>query len=120
MKQIFKIWDEVAQVMYEPFELSEMMMSKEAPDMAEHYIYIQSTGKIDLNGNLIFNGDILDAGKKVKYVVFWNDEKARFAVKFPNIYSANHGKFLFKSLEFATQNAWVVGNIYQHKELLKN
>jgi len=57
----FKIWDSIANVMYDPFELKEIMINKKAPNMAKHYIYLQFIGLLDKSGKEIYEGDIIKA-----------------------------------------------------------
>ncbi|NDB29995.1 hypothetical protein EB155_10380 [archaeon] len=86
----------------------------------DDYVVQQYTGLTDKNGNLIFEGDIVQYNQNSSYdnmdfIAKWSDDKLGF------IFQSNSGEQLvnqtphlnrFKHLE-------VVGNIFEHSELLK-
>ena len=85
-----------------------------------NYVIQQYTGLNDKNGNLIFEGDIVQYNQNSSYdnmdfIAKWGDDKLGF------IFQSNSGEQLvnqtphlnrFKHLE-------VVGNIFEHENLLK-
>jgi uncharacterized phage protein (TIGR01671 family) len=116
----FKTWDSIAGEMYEPFNLNEFLMG--SCSMAGHYVYLQFTGFTDVNGNKIFEGDILkyinlSSGKeKIKgYVVF---EKGCFRLKHID---KNIAVDCVNLVSLGKLNKYfsVVGNIYQNGNLIK-
>ena len=86
----------------------------------DDYVVQQYTGLTDKNGNLIFDGDIVQYNQNSSYdnmdfIAKWSDDKLGF------IFQSNSGEQLvnqtphlnrFKHLE-------VVGNIFENSELLK-
>ena len=86
----------------------------------DDYVIQQYTGLTDKNGNLIFEGDIVQYNQNSSYdnmdfIAKWSDDKLGF------IFQSNSGEQLvnqtphlnrFKHLE-------VVGNIFENPELLK-
>ncbi len=86
----------------------------------DDYVIQQYTGLTDKNGNLIFVGDIVQYNQNSSYdnmdfIAKWSDDKLGF------IFQSNSGEQLvnqtphlnrFKHLE-------VVGNIFEHENLLK-
>jgi uncharacterized phage protein (TIGR01671 family) len=86
----------------------------------DDYVIQQYTGLTDKNGNLIFEGDIVQYNQNSSYdnmdfIAKWGDDKLGF------IFQSNSGEQLvnqtphlnrFKHLE-------VVGNIFEHENLLK-
>ena len=86
----------------------------------DDYVIQQYTGLTDKNGNLIFEGDIVQYNQNSSYdnmdfIAKWSDDKLGF------IFQSNSGEQLvnqtphlnrFKHLE-------VVGNIFEHENLLK-
>ena len=86
----------------------------------DDYVVQQYTGLTDKNGNLIFDGDIVQYNQNSSYdnmdfIAKWSDDKLGF------IFQSNSGEQLvnqtphlnrFKHLE-------VVGNIFEHENLLK-
>jgi len=86
----------------------------------DNFVVQQYTGLTDKNGNLIFEGDIVQYNQNSSYdnmdfIAKWSDDKLGF------IFQSNSGEQLvnqtphlnrFKHLE-------VVGNIFEHENLLK-
>ncbi len=114
----FKIWDSIANIMYEPFELKDIMVSKKAPNMAEHYIYLQFTGLLDKQGKEIYEEDILNSlyridGCKGLYEVVWND--TAFRVKRQGVHQQTEVSITMSDLT----RCEVIGNVFENKDLLK-
>ena len=123
----FRAWTEEGKVMYYdvyPFKGDTLLLSydeiafDEVP--ASDFILMQSTGLKDKNGKEIYEGDIVkfsdcDDDAHVTPVV-WNKNYACFGVSFSGKYPIS-----FDYLEeFYTElkDIEVVGNIYEHPELL--
>ena len=104
------------------------------PNLYNDYVYhkisnyMQSTGLKDINGKLIFEGDILKfysqsiidamAGEPLKErigVAVWNEEELKFDV------SVDNGKNVVPNLCKKTDdnNFEIIGNTYENKELLE-
>lgn len=81
-------------------------------------ILMQSTGLKDKNGKEIYEGDIMDIGGHPWFVTFFS-AKARFGLNTRNIWKKGKPVYFFKSMEYAKENAFVIGNIYENPELLK-
>ncbi len=82
-------------------------------------ILMQFTGLKDKNGKEIYEGDVIHRNK-VHMVVFWVNNKAKCAVKYPNRWNTLYkGSTMRKSLPFAHEGE-VIGNIYEHPNLLTN
>ena len=72
----------------------------------------QYTGAIDKNGKKIFEGDILHPISKRPYLVFWDEENVKFALK-------NSRGFCLNFYQNIADEYIVIGNIHDNPELLK-
>lgn len=123
----FRVWKKAENKMVEGVTyLNPLLLDEEiAPDEAKNYIIMQSTGKKDTNGKLIYENDIVELKAK-------NGITFQYVVKFKDycfILEYINGKLKgTKARNFAKQYAqpqrmyeygyMVIGNIYQNKELL--
>lgn len=92
---------------------------------------LQSIGKEDKNGVMIFGGDVLDLHQTVNGVslfsVFYDHEKVRFSIKYhtdrmnhrSRDYEYSVTEFFQSSDLLDDVDYEVIGNIYQNPELLK-
>lgn len=89
----------------------------ECPD----FILMQCTGKKDRNGELIYEGDIIQdvsRADKPLYIVYWVNNSASFGIKMINpkkyeLYSDWH-------INRSQYDYMVVGNIYKNVELIES
>ena len=125
----FRVWDKLAKRMIYPhndnqqhfiIDLNGRFHNLQNGSGGDDYVIQQYTGLTDKNGNLIFEGDIVQYNQNSSYdnmdfIAKWGDDKLGF------IFQSNSGEQLvnqtphlnrFKHLE-------VVGNIFENPELLK-
>ena len=86
----------------------------------DDYVIQQYTGLNDKNGNLIFEGDIVQYNQNSSYdnmdfIAKWGDEKLGF------IFQSNSGEQLVNQTPHLNRlkHLEVVGNIFEHENLLK-
>lgn len=90
------------------------LLSEEA---IQDYILLQSTGLRDSEGTLIWEGDIIfDEVDNTSTVVYWNDKYGCYRTKVHN--TEEMGLYDYSLQPMATVMK-VIGNIYEHAELLK-
>lgn len=77
------------------------------------FVIMQSTG-LKVNGKLLFEGDVVLVQERNEYfVVVWDNATAEFMLR--NIYKIGEGA----NMLFGSSNREIIGNIYEHKEQLK-
>ena len=118
----FRVWDFFHKqwITGAAIELNGRIINTSFAEPETNCVALQYTGLTDKNGNLIFEGDIVQYNQNSSYdnmdfIVKWRDDKLGF------IFQSNSGEQLvnqtphlnrFKHLE-------VVGNIFEHENLLK-
>jgi uncharacterized phage protein (TIGR01671 family) len=130
---IFKAWDTKKKVMHTSFS-SDLLISLNGllvqhsgmnglMDEYENCVLLQFTGFLDKNGIKIFEGDIIqedcmDTEKGTKLVSYVKFDDGGF--------QTDDGEFLVNAIQSFTvkvetdqTSAEVLGNIYQHKDLVK-
>lgn len=90
---------------------------------SENLIVEQCTGLRDVNGRLIYEGDIIESfdheGEPVRHVVEWNKDFARFeAVLVPKYEWTNNCGSISKEWLTLFEKR-VIGNIHENPELLE-
>lgn len=112
MRQLrFRIWDEFNKKMCVSASMKEYM-EKDAvkiPEGEEKFI-MQFTGLLDKNGTDIYEGDILATPTHENMEVIWDTERGAWMLD-----EVGHPT---GQLSHFAQESEVVGNIYQHKNLL--
>ena len=88
---------------------------KDLDEFPDNYILMQCTGLKDSEGNLIYEGDILEwdtkEGMIFKYWVVWDDEFGAWT---------DHDKELTISELLKDEDNRIIGNIYENPELLQS
>lgn len=116
MRPRYRVWDkEEKKMIYDaehtydnyPVNISSFGALLDLPDF---YVAMQYTGLKDKNGKEIYEGDILTWGNNIIAKVYYADNLAMFRCVI-------EGTEEFDLFAF-TQEASIVGNIYENKELL--
>ena len=82
----------------------------------ENKVYMQYTGKLDDNGDKIFEGDIMENEDYTGSVV-WDDAEARFILQ---SFSDGNGAMIAGVKHYSPIFGEIIGNIYENPELLEN
>lgn len=121
---IFRVWHKEKQHMYKNVavgvgknKIGYRISGKKryAWEETENIVVNQCTGYRDSDDKRIFDGDILEFGKRNKYItsVHWKDHKFVFKKK-------GSSKFIDKFAQWnKVSYVKVIGNIYQNSELLE-
>lgn len=124
----FRVWDKNKKFMIYDAESDFRYVDRfgDFLQYPEDYEIMQCTGLKDNNGNLIYEGDIVDKGTRCKWIITWF--KNRF-ILVPDFEYKNKDKCAsdrecgFKYFEnnhsYADKNDEVIGNIYENNELLQ-
>lgn len=117
MREIkFRYWCRYECEMYPKAYMEEHMdlafMSELLEAAQKRYILMQYTGLTDRNGIEIYEGDIIQEDLDSWGIVVWNEEHAMFSVYMQNV-GPN------EMLSDFTKGGKIIGNIYEHPELLE-
>lgn len=113
-------YDKVFDVQEIHFDIDVVCFDNGQPDFAqfefEDVEFIYNTGYKDINGNYIYDGDILEyQGEATKYyikkLIVKKDGEQEF------YYLTNSGNFVSRLMN--TDDYVVIGNVYENKELLE-
>lgn len=115
MKQYEKMDNDIGEMYFEDGEFKYIGDDVHYKRLPEHIILMQSTGMVDRNGNIIFEGDIVKMAKDV-YSEPTYYEVVRHRGGAYRLESKQHGCELW--LRHA--DCEVVGNIYENPELLED
>ncbi|MEG1608929.1 MAG: YopX family protein [Clostridia bacterium] len=78
------------------------------------------TGLCDKNGKNIFEGDIISSDNNGKFIIKWNNNKAKFVCGFVNKSEDYFGDYYCNlSDKYIKQTFNVIGNIHDNPELLE-
>lgn len=114
-------YDKVFDVQEIHFDIDVVCFDNGQPDFAqfefEDVEFIYNTGYKDINGNYIYDGDILEyQGEATKYyikkLIVKKDGEQEF------YYLTNSGNFVSRLMN--TDDYVVIGNVYENKELLED
>jgi uncharacterized phage protein (TIGR01671 family) len=90
------------------------------------YVLMQYTGLKDIDGNKIFEGDILEdpttdfkSGEADRCVVEYYNQYARFGLEFYSIYGGEGYTGYTQHIHQYVKGHRIIGNIHQNRELLK-
>ena len=119
----FRAWDSEKLIMH--YDICSLLIIAKLEDVAnyKYFTLMQCTGLKDINGKLIYEGDICeykyyDYEKKYKCTIIWSDEKGRWDCK-----EIQNDTVIFDSLydmmDWMVSSFKVIGNIYENPELLK-
>ena len=111
-------YDKVFDVQEIHFDIDVVCFDNGQPDFAqfefEDVEFIYNTGYKDMNGNYIYNGDILEyQGNKrsINKLLVEKDVEEEF------YYLTNNGNYVIRLINM--REYLVIGNIYENKELLE-
>lgn len=118
-KRLFEVWDFTPEYVFEDDEVNGVGVTPTNPARMEDCILLQSTGLRDKNGQLIFEGDIINA--YVEYInsvtecknalIMYSDSNASL-----DICTADGDSHEFSLFEPSEEGIEVVGNIFEQPE----
>ena len=120
-KVYVKKYDKIFDVVEIHFDINVVCFDNRQPDFAqfefEDVKFIYNTGYKDINGNYIYDGDILEyQGEATKYyikkLIVKKDGEQEF------YYLTNNGNYVIRLMNM--HEYLVIGNIYENKELLED
>lgn len=114
MKQYEKMDNDIGEMYFEDGEFKYIGDDVHYKRLPEHVILMLSTGMVDRNGNIIFEGDIVKMAKDV-YSELTYYEVVRHRGGAYRLESKQHGCELW----LRHTDCEVVGNVYENPELLE-
>lgn len=115
LKQYEKMDNDIGEMYFEDGEFKYIGDDVHYKRLPEHIILMQSTGMVDRNGNIIFEGDIVKMAKDV-YSEPTYYEVVRHRGGAYRLESKQHGCELW----LRNADCEVVGNVYENPELLED
>ena len=115
LKQYEKMDSDIGEMYFEDGEFKYIGDDIHYKRLPEHIILMQSTGMVDRNGNIIFEGDIVKMSKDV-YSEPTYYEVVRHRGGAYRLESKQHGCELW----LRHTDCEVVGNVYENKELIED
>lgn len=127
----FRVWDKAERKMY--YRL--LFEGDTALDVCNPFhrerwnldrmVLMQYTGQDDIEGNKIYEGDVLETNRGIECEVFWNNEKGQYDVRYVNVWDLRKSPkqktfpyFYYKKLFWAAKRSKIVGNVYENPSLM--
>jgi len=117
----FRAWDKKLNRFDDRFPLELRDFGKLGYTIANNdFVFQQYIGLKDRSGREIYEGDVLGEEEEPFAVVVWDEEGARFGLKFPNDHIDKSRMTLIDWFDNWKYRNWrVIGNIYENPELLE-
>lgn len=109
----FRIWDNRKKIMIKWEEAIEHPhLGDVFKGHLKDYVLMQATGLKDVQGNEIFEGDIVKYGSDSIAVIIWNEFVGCWMISYKNIFDGFASDYLHK------YKVLIIGNLAQNQDLL--